>query len=166
MWLVCVNIVITSFRKRKDIVSEVYLMVVTENEVHEMTKPKIMVVEDEVSLRKLESIFLSSRGYLVCEMCNGEEALDSIETEMPDLVLLDVMMPGVDGYEVCRQIKANPLTKHIPIVLLTARKGEDDIAKGEEVKADRYLTKPFKTSVVLEVIKSFLINDHSCLSST
>lgn len=131
-----------------------------------MAKQKIMVVEDEECLRKLESIFLTSRGYQVCCMCNGNEALDCIETEMPDLVLLDVMMPGVDGFEVCRLIKANPLTNHIPVVLLTARKGKEDMAKGEEVKADRYLTKPFKAAVMLQTIQSFLIDGRSCLSVT
>ena len=80
---------------------------------------------------------------------------------MPDLVLLDVMMPGVDGFEVCRQIKANPLTRHIPVVLLTARKGPDDLAKGEAVKADRYITKPFRTVMVLETIQSFLGNNNA-----
>jgi len=121
-----------------------------------MSKQKIMVVEDEETLLKLESLFLTSRGYQVCGMRNGNEALECIGTEMPDLVLLDVMMPGVDGFEVCRQIKSNPLTMHIPVVLLTARKEPEDMAKGEAVKADRYITKPFRTVMVLETIQSFL----------
>ena len=121
-----------------------------------MTKKKIMVVEDEIALLKLESIFLTSRGYQVCEMCNGREALDSIESELPDLVLSDIMMPDVDGFEVCRQIKANPLTSHIPVILLSARKGTEDFARGDEVKADHYITKPFRSAVVLEAVKSFL----------
>lgn len=127
----------------------------------EMAKQKIMVVEDEETLLKLESLFLTSRGYQVCGMHNGNEALECIGTEMPDLVLLDVMMPGVDGFEVCRQIKANPLTRHIPVVLLTARKGPEDLARGEAVKADRYITKPFRTVMVLETIQSFLGNNGS-----
>ena len=130
-----------------------------------MTKQKIMVVEDDACLLKLESIILNHHGYQVCEMSNGREALNCIEKEMPDLVLLDVMMPGVDGFEVCRQIKANPLTSHIPVILLTACKRAGDILKGEEVKADRYLNKPFKSEVVLEAIHSFLIDGHSCLSA-
>lgn len=121
-----------------------------------MPKQKIMVVEDEESLLKLESILLTSRGYQVCSMHNGQEALACIEKEKPDLVLLDVMLPEVDGFEVCRQIKSNPLTSHIPVVLLTARKGREDMAKGEEVKADWYITKPFKSVMVIETIQRFL----------
>lgn len=126
-----------------------------------MSKQKIMVVEDEETLLKLESLFLTSHGYQVCGMRNGDEALKCIGTEMPDLVLLDVMMPGVDGFEVCRRIKANPLTSHIPVVLLTARRGPEDLAKGEAVKADRYITKPFRTLMVLETIQNFLGDNRS-----
>lgn len=121
-----------------------------------MPKKKIMVVEDEKSLRKLESILLEARGYRVCSMCNGKEALEAIEKEMPDLVLLDVMLPIVDGFEVCRQIKSNPLTRHILVILLTSKKGIEDRAKGEEVEADCYITKPFKSGMVMETIKRFL----------
>jgi len=132
-----------------------------------MTKhKKIMVVEDDVCLLKLESVVLTTNGYQVCAMSNGREALNCIESEMPDLVLLDVMMPGVDGYEVCRQIKSNPLTSHIPVVLLTALRRAGDFLKGEEAKADRYLTKPFKSTVVLETIHSLFIDDCSRLPTT
>lgn len=122
----------------------------------EMPKYKIMVVEDDESLLELECILLTSRGYQVCSMLNGKQALESIEKEMPDLVLLDVMLPEVDGFEVCRQIKSNPMTSHITVILLTAKKGIEDMAKGEKVNADHYLTKPFKSAVVLETIQTFL----------
>lgn len=121
-----------------------------------MSRKKIMVVEDEESLLKLESILLTSRGYQVCSMQNGREALDSLQKESPDLVLLDVMLPEIDGFEVCRQIKENPLTCHIPVILLTAKKGREDMARGEEVKADWYITKPFKSAMVIETIQRFL----------
>jgi twitching motility two-component system response regulator PilG len=121
-----------------------------------MAKFKIMVVEDDEKLLELECILLTSSGYRVCGMLRGKEALESIEKEMPDLILLDVMLPDVDGFEVCRQIKSNPMTNHIPVVLLTAKKGIEDMVKGEEVKADHYLTKPFKSAVVLETIRTFL----------
>lgn len=123
---------------------------------HNMSRKKIMVVEDEESLIKLESILLTSRGYQVCSMQNGREALDSLQKESPDLVLLDVMLPEIDGFEVCRQIKENPLTCHIPVILLTAKKGREDMARGEEVKADWYITKPFKSAMVIETIQRFL----------
>ena len=121
-----------------------------------MSKSKIMVVEDDESLLELECMLLTSHGYQVSGMHNGEEALECLEREMPDLVLLDVMMPGVDGFEVCRQIKSNPMTSHIPVILLTAKKGIEDMVKGEAVKADQYLTKPFKSAVVIEKIQCFL----------
>ena len=121
-----------------------------------MSKKKIMVVEDEESLLKLESILLICRGYQVCSMRNGHDALECIEKEMPDLVLLDIMLPGIDGFEVCRQIKSNPLTSHISVVILTARKTREDIAKGEEVRADHYITKPFQSAMVIETIQKLL----------
>lgn len=127
-----------------------------EERLHDMPKQKIMVVEDEETLLRLESHLLTSRGYHVCGMHNGEEALKCIGTEMPDLVLLDVMMPGIDGFEVCRQIKSNISTSHIPVVLLTAKKGEEDIAMGVSVKADRYITKPFRVAILIETIQGFL----------
>ena len=121
-----------------------------------MSKKKIMIVEDEESLLMLESILLSSRGYQVCSMRTGKEALECIEKELSDLVLLDIMLPGIDGYEVCRQIKSNPLTSHIPVVMLSAKKTREDIAKGEEVKADYYITKPFRSAMVIETIQRLL----------
>lgn len=121
-----------------------------------MAKQKIMVVEDEESLLKLESILLTSRGYEVCSVSNGKDALEQLEKEKPDLVLLDVMLPEMDGFEVCRQIKANPVTCHIPVIMLTARKGREDMAMGEQVKADWYITKPFKSAMVIETIQRFL----------
>ena len=121
-----------------------------------MSKQKILVVEDDVSLLKLESILLTTRGYQVFSMDNGKDALECIKKEMPDLVLLDVMLPGIDGFEVCRQIKSNPLTSHILVVLLTAKKAREDVAKGKEVKADCYITKPFQTVIVIKTIQELL----------
>lgn len=121
-----------------------------------MSKQKILVVEDEVSLLKLESILLTSRGYQVFTADNGKAALECVEKEMPDLVLLDVMLPGIDGFDVCRQIKSNPLTSHILVVLLTAKKTREDVAMGKEVKADCYITKPFQSAMVIKTIEGFL----------
>ena len=121
-----------------------------------MTKKKILVVEDEESLLKLESILLTSKGYDVHGVGDGQAALDAIEKNRPDLVLLDIMLPEIDGFEVCRRIKANPETKHIPVVMLTAKKSRDDMARGEEVGADWYITKPFKSAMVIETIQRFL----------
>jgi len=121
-----------------------------------MGNNKILIVEDEESLLKLESIFLSAKGYKVTGVTNGRSALDQINNEKPDLVLLDIILPGMDGFEVCRCIKENPETRQIPIVILTARKTKLDQAKGLEVGADAYITKPFKSAHVVATIEELL----------
>ncbi|HKL48522.1 MAG TPA: response regulator [Desulfuromonadales bacterium] len=121
-----------------------------------MSKKKILVVEDEESLLKLESILLTSKGYEVQGVTNGQAALDAIAEEKPDLVLLDIMLPEMDGFEVCRRIKENPQTKDLPVVMLTAKKSREDMARGQQVGADWYITKPFKSVNVIETIQRFL----------
>ena len=121
-----------------------------------MAKKRILIVEDEESLLKLESILLTSRGYEVKGVTDGQAALDAMPSMQPDLVLLDIMLPEIDGFEVCRQIKENPATKHIPVIMLTAKKSRDDMARGEQVGADWYITKPFKSAMVIETIQRFL----------
>jgi DNA-binding response OmpR family regulator len=119
-------------------------------------KRKILIVEDEESLLKLESILLTSKGYEVRGVTNGQAALDAVAEELPDLVLLDIMLPEIDGFEVCRRIKSNPDTRHLPIIMLTAKKSREDMARGEKVGADWYITKPFKSAMVIETIQRFL----------
>ncbi|NJC87280.1 MAG: response regulator [Desulfuromonas sp.] len=121
-----------------------------------MTKKKILIVEDEESLLKLESVLLSSRGYNVNGVADGQAALDAIGSVKPDLVLLDVMLPEVDGYEICRQIKSNDATRHITVIMLTAKKSREDMARGEQVGADWYITKPFKSALLVETVTRFL----------
>lgn len=121
-----------------------------------MSKKKILVVEDEESLLKLESILLTSKGYEVRGVQNGQLALDAIAEEKPDLVLLDIMLPEIDGFEVCRRIKSQEETRHIPVIMLTAKKTREDMARGEKVGADWYITKPFKSAMVIETIQRFL----------
>ena len=121
-----------------------------------MSKKKILIVEDEESLLKLESILLTSRGYEVKGVADGQAALDAVATMKPDLILLDIMLPEIDGFEVCRQIKLNEATKHIPIIMLTAKKSREDMARGEQVGADWYITKPFKSAMVIETIQRFI----------
>jgi twitching motility two-component system response regulator PilG len=87
---------------------------------------------------------------------SGLAALEAIDEEPPDLVLLDVMLPKMDGFEVCSRIKQNPVTKHIPVILLTAKKTPEDMARGQAVGADHYITKPFKSALVMETIESLL----------
>ena len=121
-----------------------------------MSKKKVLIVEDEESLLKLESILLTSKGYAVKAVANGQAALDALDEELPDLVLLDIMLPEMDGFEVCRRIKESEATKHIPVVMLTAKKSREDMARGEKVGADWYITKPFKSAMVIETIQRFL----------
>lgn len=121
-----------------------------------MAKNKILIVEDEESLLKLESILLTSKGYDVRGVGNGQAALDALAEEPADLVLLDIMLPEIDGFEVCRRIKSDPATRHIPVIMLTAKKSRDDMARGEKVGADWYITKPFKSAMVIETIQRFL----------
>lgn len=121
-----------------------------------MSKKKILIVEDEESLLKLESILLTSKGFSVRGVPNGQAALDAIAQEKPDLVLLDIMLPEVDGFEVCRRIKTDDSTKQIPVVMLTAKKSREDMIRGESVGADWYITKPFKSAMIIETVQRFL----------
>ena len=119
-------------------------------------KKKILIVEDEPNLLKLESIMLASRGYEVKGVADGQAALDAVATMKPDLLLLDVMLPKIDGFEVCRQIKANEATRHILVVLLTSKKSNEDFIKSEQVGADDYIVKPFKSAKIIRTIRGLL----------
>ncbi|MDY0268184.1 response regulator [Trichloromonas sp.] len=121
-----------------------------------MNKKKILIVEDEESLLKLESILLISKGFEVKGAQNGRAALEAVAEDKPDLVLLDIMLPEIDGFEVCRQLKSDPATRHIPVIMLTAKKSREDMVRGEKVGADWYITKPFKSAMVIETIQRFL----------
>jgi twitching motility two-component system response regulator PilG len=121
-----------------------------------MKKNRILIVEDEESLLKLESILFSAKGYCVSGVMDGESALEEISSHKPDLVVLDIMLPLLDGFEVCRRIKENPETSTIPVVMLTAMKNSQDRARGLEAGADAYITKPFRSAQVIEIIESLL----------
>lgn len=121
-----------------------------------MSKKKILIVEDEESLLKLESILLTTKGYEVIGVTDGPAALDALAEEAPDLVLLDIMLPGMDGFEVCRRIKESDETGHIPVIIMTAKRSREDMACGEKVGGDMYITKPFKSARVIEAIKKFI----------
>ena len=121
-----------------------------------MEKNRILIVEDEESLLKLESILFTSKGYQVTGVRDGSGALAAIAGDRPDLVVLDVMLPGMDGFEVCRVIKENPHTSSIPVIMLTAKKSSMDLERGRLAGADAYITKPFKSVKVLEVIEGLI----------
>lgn len=120
---------------------------------------KILIVEDEESLLKLESILLTTKGYLVQGATSGLSALEAVSEEPPDLILLDVMLPELDGFQVCERLKSNAATRHIPVILLTAKKTPEDLARGEAVGANQYITKPFKSAMVVKVIEELIGKD-------
>ena len=119
-------------------------------------KKKILVVEDEETLLELESILLTVKGYEVEGVMDGQTALEAVAVMKPDLVLLDIMLPKIDGFEVCRRVKANEGTQHIPVIMLTGKKDKEAFAMGEEAGADWFLTKPFKSAMLIESINRFL----------
>ncbi len=117
---------------------------------------KILIVEDEESLLKLESILLSSKGYKVTAVTEGNAALKEFTRERPDLVILDVMLQGIDGYEVCRKIKEDLANSSVPVIMLTARKNHKDMERGLQAGADAYITKPFKSAHLVGTIERLL----------
>jgi two-component system phosphate regulon response regulator PhoB len=121
-----------------------------------MSGEKILVVDDEENIRELVRYNLAREGYQVTTVGSGEEALKQAGSKPPDLIVLDLMLPGMDGFDVCRQLKNDSRTAHIPIVMLTVKGEESDIVVGLELGADDYITKPFSPKVLLARIKAVL----------
>ncbi len=119
-------------------------------------RTRVLVVDDEPDLLELVSYNLSKAGYEVACAHSGEEALAHIQTHPPDLVLLDVLLPGLDGLEICKALRRNPNTAATPIVMLTARGEDADVVAGLELGADDYLTKPFSPRILLARMKAVL----------
>jgi DNA-binding response OmpR family regulator len=117
---------------------------------------RILVVDDDPRLLHVVAMYLSIEGYDVDTAPNGEEGLQHLEAQRPDLVILDVMMPGIDGLEACRRIKSNPETRQIPVVLFTALSRTDDVESGRAAGANRFINKPFSLIGLGAVIRSFL----------
>ena len=122
---------------------------------------KILIVDDEEDILDLIRYNLEKEGYQVVQALNGEDCLKMVESRSPDLLILDLMMPGMDGLEVCRKLKANPLTKPLPIIMLTAKTEEADIVVGLEMGADDYISKPFSPRELLARVRSVLRRAHS-----
>lgn len=121
-----------------------------------MVRETILVVEDEREIQELIVYNLSKEGYQTTAVGTGEEALHAVDSVRPDLVLLDLMLPGVDGLEVARRLKGDPATRDIPIIILTAKAEETDIVSGLEVGADDYIPKPFSPRVLIARIRAVL----------
>jgi CheY-like chemotaxis protein len=108
-----------------------------------MAKGRILVVDDEIYIVHILDFSLGMEGYEVLTALDGEQALEKARTEKPDLIVLDIMMPKLDGYETCKRLKADPETKDLPVILLSAKGRNVDQKVGFEVGADDYITKPF-----------------------
>lgn len=108
-----------------------------------MDKKKVLIVDDESHIVELVRVCLEDTDYEIIEAYDGQEALDKARSEKPDLILLDIMLPKMDGYEVCKNLKTDDSTKSIPVVMLTAKGQEVDKVKGFQSGADSYMTKPF-----------------------
>jgi len=119
-------------------------------------KTHILVVEDEEDILELVSYNLNKEGYQVTRAMSGEKALQCVDDDPPHLILLDLMLPELDGLEVCRRLKRDPETAVIPIVMLTAKGEESDIVAGLELGADDYVTKPFSPRVLVARIRAVL----------
>lgn len=131
-----------------------------------MLEPSILVVEDEEDIRELVEYNLRKEGYRPAGVASGEEGLAAARTGSYELILLDLMLPGVDGLTVCRTLKANPETAGTPIVMLTAKGEEGDIVAGLNLGADDYITKPFSPRVLLARVKAVLRRGASQGTST
>ncbi len=121
-----------------------------------MSPKKILIVDDELDLVETVRFPLELEGYDVLVSYNGEDALNQARKENPDLILLDLMLPKLDGYKVCRLLKFDERYKHIPILMLTAKTQEKDKALGKETGADEYITKPFDMNDLMEKVKRYL----------
>ncbi len=121
-----------------------------------MSPKKILVVDDEIDLVETLRFPLELEGYNVLVSHDGEDALNQARKEKPDLILLDLMLPKLDGYKVCRLLKFDERYKHIPILMLTAKTQEKDKILGMETGADEYITKPFEMDFLIEKLKAYL----------
>lgn len=121
-----------------------------------MPAKKILVVDDETQLMNMVKIRLEANNYLVLTAYDGREALEKARKDKPDLIILDLMLPKMDGYKVCGLLKADARYKKIPIIMFTARAQESDKKMSEEAGAEAYITKPFESQVLLSKIKELL----------
>ena len=121
-----------------------------------MSKVNVLVVDDEETIIELVEYNLLKAGYEVNSVGSGEAALKAVNDNPPDVILLDLFLPGVDGLEVCRRLKKNPQTSHLPILMITAKGEESDIVAGLELGADDYITKPFSPKVLIARMRTVL----------
>lgn len=121
-----------------------------------MANERVLIVDDEEDVLELMRYHLNKNGYKVETAASGEEALAVAREKLPDIIVLDLMLPGIDGFEVCRHLKSDLKTERIPIIMLTAKGEEADIVSGLELGADDYVTKPFSPKVLMARIRRIL----------
>lgn len=119
-------------------------------------QPTVLVVEDELAQREVLAYNLEAEGFRVCKAENGDEALLVVDEDMPDIIVLDWMMPNLSGIEVCRRLKTRPETRSIPIIMLSARSEEVDKVRGLETGADDYVVKPYSVLELMARVRSQL----------
>jgi len=117
---------------------------------------KALIVEDDPDARKVLSLILKLDGYQIHSAPGGQEALGVLADVIPDVILLDVMMPGMDGYQVCQWVRSNPPTRHVPVIMLSGKADPESVARGMEVGADEYLSKPITPSNLTKQVKAVL----------
>ncbi len=118
---------------------------------------KILLVDDEPDIIFTTKVMLEKSGYKVMTATNSDECLEEMAKDQPDLILLDIMMPGISGWETCKKIKEDPKTKNIPVAMFTVRTSEDSVQKSKEyAHADAQINKPFKMEELLELVKGLL----------
>ena len=130
-----------------------------------MSKEKILVVDDEQDLVKLIRYHLEKEGYKVISAYNGEDALFLTRKERPDLIILDLMLPGIDGLEICKKLKADQELAHTAIIMLTAKGEESDITMGLKLGADDYMTKPFSPKELVARVQAVLRRTQGVLTT-
>jgi DNA-binding response OmpR family regulator len=122
-----------------------------------MTSSKtVLIVDDDPGILLSLDFLMKKAGFTVLVARDGDEALQLVADHLPDAILLDIMMPGVDGYEVCKTVKSNPKWSHAKIIMLSAKSRDTDIAKARELGADQYITKPFSTKNLLSEVNKLL----------
>ena len=124
-----------------------------------MTRGRILIVDDDPRLLHIVAMYLGIEGYEVSTAENGEDGLAKVEARAPDLVILDIMMPGMDGIEMCRRIRTNPETAAIPVLMFSALSGDEDVERARHAGANHLITKPFNLVGLGSVVKSFFPDD-------
>ncbi len=116
----------------------------------------IYIVEDDDSIREIESIALKNSNYMVCAFENAKDFYKKLEDVVPDLILLDIMLPGESGYEIAKKVRANPATRKVPLIMVTAKTAEMDLVRGLDLGADDYIRKPFSVMELIARVRALL----------